>query len=204
MNFYPNGFVIYSPVSFDEYGTALEKSCERGFAWILKEGKFDPENLFRTKNQIRCLSDPELVKEYITECINYGIPWDLYFIFSEDASPCPIGDSVRQKGTFLGYDYINPSADISPLYEAKQGIYRDTNPEFHKFIEENTNKYSYFSTEEQIDRFIRERENIFSDFCNLFITEEISIIPEKTVSEKKTKSFFKAEIWKADIKDYIL
>ena len=80
--FYPNGFVVYSELYYDESGIPLDKSSEGGFAWILKDD-LDPSVLFPKKNQIRTLCDLSILKEYLVECEKDEIPTNVHFIFSK-------------------------------------------------------------------------------------------------------------------------
>ena len=80
--FYPNGFVVYSELYYDESGIPIDKNSNGGFAWILKDN-LDPNLLFPHKNQIRVLWDLKILKKYIEECEKNEIPTNVHFIFSK-------------------------------------------------------------------------------------------------------------------------
>lgn len=196
-NIYPNGFVVYSELCFDDTGIMLDKSSQGGFAWILRDEPFDSKSLFPNKNKIRTLIDLNTLKSYITECENFEIPISVHFIFSEifsDSIDKELELKITNMSHFLGYDYVSPDMDYSALYEAlNTDIY---SKEFRDSITINQN--GYFDTIEDLNTFITKRQKIINESCeNISLKElgiEIKLSPSSDICE-----FFPIQVWDVDL-----
>ncbi len=201
--FYPNGFVVYSELYYDESGISLDKNSNGGFAWILKDN-FDPSILFPHKNQIRVLCDLSLLKKYIEECEKDEIPTNVHFIFSKifaDLIDPQTEKEVLKISDFLGYDYVSPDMDFSAVYEAVHtNIYEDMNPDFAKYVRSMVNDKGLFKNMEDLETFIKKRQEIINNSCQDIALEKINIVLRINFSQISTNEFFPAQVWKVDIK----
>ena len=200
---YPNGFVVYSELYYDESGIPLDKNCQGGFAWIIKREDLEPNTLFPHKNQIRTLCDLEILKKYIEECEINEIPTNIHFIFSPiyaDLIDNQTEFKILKISTFLGYDYVSPDMDFSAVYEAiNTNIYDDINPTFTNITKTKINKNGFFNNLDDLDVFIKERQNIINNSCQDIALDKINIILRINFSQISTNEFFPAQVWKVDI-----
>ena len=162
MEFFCNGFVIYSELLYDESGMPYDKNIQNGFSWILENEEFDPVVLFPKKNKIRTLTDYNILRKYINECKNREIQINIYMIYSPISyitlSKTDEYDALKMC-SFLGYDYVSLDLDYSAVYEACfMDIYNDFEDNFLEKTKKSLNEYGYFNNYPDLKRFIIHRE----------------------------------------------
>lgn len=187
-----SGYAVYCELMFSDDGLVMDKSCERGFAWPLKGGEFDTSNLFGRKNVLRCLKDKDLVKRYVTECINLGMETKVYAVFSPDDNERDFEKETRIINVcdYLGYDLVSPDMDYSPVYEAMNtNVYGKAGFALCENFKNKINSQGYIENEEDLNIFLKERYKIINSFCNLYSQEKIDIVVDGEKKNSKTKEF---------------
>lgn len=199
MEYKPSGFVIYTEILCSQDGLVLDKNCEGGFSWFLK-GDYDPQILFPEKNSLRLITDLNIVRKYITDCINLDVPIKIYFAETDEKEWDADFDlilKIKNISEFLGYDCISPDMDYSPLYEASMtNVYGSAGENLCSKLRKNLNKNGYCDCDQHVFEFMKERQKIIGDFCQQFSLEKIDIIPEKKT--RKLREFVPVCFWKCD------
>jgi len=203
MEFFCNGFVVYSELLYDESGMPYDKNIQNGFSWILENEEFDPVVLFPKKNKIRTLMDYNILRKYINECKNREIQINIYMIYSPISyitlSKKDEYDALKMC-SFLGYDYVSLDLDYSAVYEACfMDIYNDFEENFLEKTKKSLNEFGYFNNYPDLKRFIIHREEVINDFCEDIALENVDLVLRFNYGNMSNDDFFPIQVWKVDL-----